>query len=147
MAPETNHRLNFAIVYAWKFVLLPYRFGGDDPLGGYDCSGFVCEILSAVGLLPHKYDGRAQDIYYKLKEKYPLVTLERAMQGDIAFYGKNMFEITHTAFLTTTNLVLEAGGGDSATKDKADAEAQNAFVRMRPVTYRKDLVAILRPTY
>jgi len=28
-----------------------YLWGGDDPLAGFDCSGFVIEILKSVGIL------------------------------------------------------------------------------------------------
>ncbi|NDD53888.1 peptidoglycan endopeptidase [bacterium] len=36
------------IQYAMRFVGVPYVYGGNNPLSGMDCSGFVCECLKAV---------------------------------------------------------------------------------------------------
>jgi hypothetical protein len=47
-------------------------------------------------------------------------------------------------FLTEKH-IINAGGGGSKTLTIKDAAAQNAFVKIRPFDYRKDIVAILRP--
>ncbi|MFC1535727.1 NlpC/P60 family protein, partial [Candidatus Neomarinimicrobiota bacterium] len=41
---------------AFHFVGLPYLWGGDDAVAGYDCSGLVIEILKSVGLLQRSGD-------------------------------------------------------------------------------------------
>ena len=41
----------YAYKLAWKYIGKFYKWGGDDP-SGFDCSGFVIEILKSVGILP-----------------------------------------------------------------------------------------------
>ena len=36
--------------YAYSFLGTPYRWGGDDPLTGIDCSGLALEVLKAAGI-------------------------------------------------------------------------------------------------
>jgi hypothetical protein len=52
-----------AAEYVWTFLGLPYRWGGDDPIQGFDCSGLIVEVLQAVGLLPHGSDLTANGLY------------------------------------------------------------------------------------
>ena len=37
-----------AVKYAMAFIGTPYVWGGDDPMGGFDCSGFCIEVLKGV---------------------------------------------------------------------------------------------------
>ena len=46
-----NFRKNMAFEIAWHLLGTPYRWGGDDPILGFDCSGFIVEILKSVGVL------------------------------------------------------------------------------------------------
>lgn len=133
--------------YALTFVGLNYKWGGDDPLGGYDCSGLVIELIQSVGLLPHDFDTNAQGLYNHFEAKG--VQNSYAV-GSLCFYGKAVNKITHVAMLlenTPPFRIIEAGGGGSNTNTKTDAEEQNAFVRLRPMKHRQDLVAIIKPFY
>ncbi len=132
--------------YAMRFVGLPYRWGGDDPINGFDCSGLTIEILQSKGLLPRGFDAPAKGLYnHFLKQAGTVVGLRNL--GALAFFGKSINEITHVGFMLDEKRMLEAGGGGSATTNDQTAANQNAFVRVRPLTWRKDLVAILMPNY
>lgn len=132
--------------YMLCMVGQPYRWGGDDTVDGFDCSGLAIEILRARGLLPRSGDWSAQALYDVFKAaKAADVTTSNGDLGDLAFYGVVLGQITHIGTVIDPGYVLEAGGGGSKTKTKADAAAQNAFVRIRPIRYRADIVAILRP--
>ncbi len=124
-----------------RFLLIPYMWGGDDPIKGFDCSGLVQELMDMLGLDP-KGDQTAQGLYdfFKDKSKNTLRTC-----GTLAFYGKSDKELTHVAMFMDDETIIEAGAGGSHTLTAEDAANQNAFVRLRPFNKRKDLVAILTP--
>lgn len=125
--------------YALSFLGLPYRWGGDDPIAGFDCSGLVIEILQAAGVFPRGRDLTASGLanFYAV-EKSPKF-------GALVFYGKP--KITHVGFCLNSELMLEAGGGGSKTNTEKDAEAQNAFIRIRPIASRSDIAGYRYPDY
>jgi cell wall-associated NlpC family hydrolase len=53
--PEARHPFGQRVVhYARRFLGVPYRYGGDSPRGGFDCSGLVRFVYSHFGVaLPH----------------------------------------------------------------------------------------------
>lgn len=131
------------IQYALKFVGLPYIWGGNNPLQGFDCSGLVQEILSCAGLDPQG-DQTAQMLYEVYAKKNWVSELDT---GAVLFFGKSRYEISHVALAITKEIMIEAGGGNASTRTFKDAMEQNAFVRIRPIIKRGDLVAILMPKY
>lgn len=130
--------------YAMSFVGKPYIWGGDDAVQGFDCSGLVIEILQAAGVLPRNYDTTAQGLYLRFKNSGRIVLSPDF--GDLAFYG-SYEKITHVGFCMDNHLMLEAGGGGSRTKTVQDAIDQNAYIRIRPIKSRKDLIALARIDY
>ena len=134
--------IQIAIQYAFSLLGLPYRWGGDDPMGGFDCSGLVQEILASVGLDPAG-DQSAQMLYDYFKP----ISQSVMSPGALAFYGKDVKSITHVAYIVGGRSVIEAGGGGSATTSLDSAIKQNAYTRVRPIDHRKDRVAVLMPRY
>lgn len=125
-----------------RFLNIPYKWGGDDPGAGLDCSGLLQELLAMVGLDP-KGDQTAQGLYeYFLNNSDSKVGFDT---GSIVFFGQSLSQITHVALLLSPDYMIEAGGGGSRTNTLQDAINQNAFVRIRPVKNRKDMVSILTP--
>lgn len=124
-----------------QFLNIPYRWGGDDPMQGYDCSGFVQDIYAQFGIDPTG-DQTAQAYYDFFKDKSHK-DLRRS--GSLYFYGASLDKITHIAMGIGSDLIIEAGGGGSRTTNEAMASAQNAFIRIRPTSHRKDLLAVLSP--
>jgi len=118
---------------------LPYHWGGDDPILGFDCSGGVIEVLTGVGLFLHGDDMKA----IGLKYKYPSVAT--AAPGVLSFYGPGEWEIAHVGMCINNEIMFEFGGGRSSTRDEDDAARANAFGRLRPIHYRDDLVGFCDP--
>lgn len=130
--------------YLFSFVGVPYRWGGNSPILGFDCSGFAQEILQSAGLY-HGPDTNAQGLYEHFK--YAETTKDLRDMGDLLFFGKDKASITHVAIAVNDIFMIEAGGGNSTTTTEVKADSQNAFVRMRPISNRKDLVAICKVEY
>jgi len=135
--------------YLKSFLGRPYKWGGNHPSEGLDCSGLVCEGLKSVGFLKTREDLTSQQIYERLQDvPYALSTDRRMVKGgEIIFFGKSADKITHIAVAINAWQMIEAGGGDSRVKTVEDAIKRNASVRIRPINYRKDLVAITRLPY
>jgi cell wall-associated NlpC family hydrolase len=134
-----------AIAYAQSLVGVPYIFKGDNPLTGFDCSGFVSEILRMSGELAWNERLSAQMLYDKYSKSNDGSGYFAA--GYLAFYGTSVLDIDHVAFMISPHLVIEAGGGDHTTLTKDDAAKRDAFVRIRPVKYRKDFLLTIKPAY
>lgn len=126
-----------------SFVGVPYKWGGENPISGMDCSGFVSECLEAFGLIRSR--NTAQGIYDEIKG----VSQTSFEAGAVVFYGTNTFSITHVGILIvdgmTDGIMLEAGGGGAKTVSKEEADLTNAFVRIRPILRRKGLLTALFP--
>jgi cell wall-associated NlpC family hydrolase len=120
---------------------LPYRWGGDDPTTGFDCSGLACEVLAAAGAIKHGEDLTAQRLHDKFRVPGGNVIPE---WGSLAFFGRSGNEITHVTLPINFALMLEAGGGDSTVTSESAAAAKNAFVRVRPIASRRDFIACYR---
>jgi cell wall-associated NlpC family hydrolase len=132
--------IEIAIRYAWQLVGAPYVWGGETPQG-FDCSGFVQEILASVGLDPPGDQTANAFLDIARVKWFPISTPER---GAVCFYGKNG-RASHIAFCPALGYIIEAGGGGSRTLTPADAAKHGAFVRVRPYNARKDLIGIFSP--
>jgi cell wall-associated NlpC family hydrolase len=138
-------KIELLIQYSMRFVGKPYIWGDKSPvLGGFDCSGFVCEVLRFAGLVGNKEVLNAQSLFNRFAASGRMVSHGA---GALAFYGKGPTQITHVALMVSEDQILEAGGGDSTTTSEAAADGRNAMVRGRTLRYRGDLVAVMMPTY
>jgi len=142
-----------ALLWLNSKVGIPYKWGGNNELEGFDCSGFVLQWLRsftrfAIG------DMTAQGIHNFLTEDNPSFVRELDLRGedkicfgDILFYGESLQKINHVSIGISENLVIEAGGGGSTVKTKKTATAYNAMVRIRPDGHRMDMIAAIRHKY
>ena len=128
--------------YAISMVGLPYIWGGDSPLEGFDCSGLVIELLKAEGRFPVGDDTTAQGLYLYFKDQ-GFQSTGAAERGCLAFYGKSVNEITHVAYCLDEKHVIEAAGGNHTTITPEIAKKQNAHVRIRQIRYRKDFLTVI----
>lgn len=129
-----------AVDYLQRFIGLPYVWGGDDPLAGFDCSGLIVEVLQAVGLLPHGSDFSADALY----ERFESGAIERGYAGCLVFWYSDD-KIVHVEMMVDDFHAVGASGGGSKTKTIADAIEHNAFVKQRPLSYRGSNFLIIDP--
>jgi cell wall-associated NlpC family hydrolase len=128
--------------YLKHFIGRPYIWSGDGTgpkHNGFDCSGLVLEGLWAMGLYTGS-DISAQGIYNFFSKKWKTRLPKNSKDGDLLFFGKSVKSITHVAVALGNGLMIEAGGGGS----KCDtASNSTGFVRVRPITNRKDCLVSL----
>jgi cell wall-associated NlpC family hydrolase len=136
-------KTEMAINYARQFIGVPYKWGGNNPMEGFDCSGFIQWVLHSVGLL--NADRAAYELYgYFIRNGQ---VLEKPEPGAILFYGEAMTAISHIALAVNDIQIIEAGGGGRSTLTLDDCKKSGACVRERLYDYRKDLLAIVMPNY
>lgn len=119
------------IKYAWSLMGLPYHWGGDDPMEGFDCSGLVIECLKGVGLYPRNKDETADDLF----RRYSKNTYNYKTVPCLIFWFKDG-KVRHVAIYIGDDCFIEAGGGDGSTISEEVASAQNAFVRLNHISNR-----------
>lgn len=119
--------------YLFHFIGSRYQWTGEGPFNmGFDCSGLVLEGLRSIGQWG-KDDATAQNIH----DKFSSMPKEKQVSvGSLLFFGKDIKSITHVGVAINNYQYIEAGGGDSKTVDKG-------MVRIRPLSWRKDLVSVI----
>jgi cell wall-associated NlpC family hydrolase len=115
LSPEDMERIRrqerqrkAAVLYLEELMRmgLPYMWGGDDPIGGFDCSGQIVEILQSVGKMKHGQDATAHDLYLKYKPQ----TVEAGNAGCLVFWLKNG-RATHIEMMANNWQTIGASGG------------------------------------
>jgi len=138
--------LNLKIAYDYSLALcggIPYKWGGSNPLQGFDCSGLVQEILASIGQDPPG-DQTAQSLFDHFNKNGSRDILGL---GALAFYGSSIKAIEHVMFMLDDSCAIGANGGTSKVNTFQDALETNAWIKIRPINYRKDLVAVIMPKY
>ena len=124
---------DLALEVAKKQLGLPYIWGGNDSVSGFDCSGLIVEVLQSVGIIGEKRDYTAHGLE-KLYNETDILE-----PGNLVFWDWNkdghIDHVEMIAFVDDTGEVFTIGasGGGSATTSPSAAIAQNAFVKVRPL--------------
>lgn len=130
-----------ALKIAWACYGLPYIWGGDDAVEGFDCSGLMIEILQSVGVL-RAGDWTAQELWEHVSE-HPIIGIAAA--GELVFWGESETAIRHVEMCIGDGLSIGASGGGRRIKSRADAVVSNAFVKVRPIKGRGNIVGFRDP--
>jgi len=138
-----KERMEQALQYIMHLSGIKYFYGGEDPIEGFDCSGLACEYLKAGGKLPNSVRVSAQNLYLRFSMKGN--DIDEPKRGALVFYGSSTNDIGHVAICLDKYSMLEAGGGSRSTDTDEEAADRDAFVRVRPINRRKDIVAYVDP--
>lgn len=134
-----DQRIQIAREIAISYEGLFYKWGGDDP-SGFDCSGFIIEILKSVGAFPRSGDMTADGLY---KRYTPCVGDEL---GNLVYWGTATNpRARHVEFCIGHGLAIGASGGGSKTLTHADAIKQNAYIKIRPYGSRIGIIGFNDP--
>jgi len=123
------------VEYLQRFIGTVYRWGGDDPVGGFDCSGLVSEGLRALGWL--RWDERLGSGQFA-DRFHDLVVDDDPLLGDVLCWPG------HVAVAVDERTMIEAGGGGPSTTTEGEAAKDNAFVRLRPISMRPRPAFVIR---
>lgn len=119
-----------AAMWVWEQQLnQPYRWMGNDPNEGFDCSGLVIEGLKAVGLVSRKDDFTS----WQLADLWPpALTIQ---PGVLLFWNRGK-RIGHVEIvwqvIDDMVLTIGASGGGSKTDTLQEAIDSDAYVKIRP---------------
>jgi len=135
-----QEKRDLALKIAFSYLGTWYIWGGDDP-GGFDCSGFVIEILKSVGVLPRKGDWTAQG----MAKGFNWPRMNQPQGGDLVFWENAAGKVIHVEMAINGELAVGASGGGSKTLTREDAIRHNAFIKIRPFKSRPGIWGYLSP--
>ena len=85
------------LIHASQYLNLPYKFGGESPKTGFDCSGFVCYNFRRYNVdLPHSS--------YEQIKRGEKINKTEAKAGDLIFFKTdNSISINHVGIVIEVN--------------------------------------------
>lgn len=69
------------MLHALRFVGVPYRYGGDSPEAGFDCSGLVWRVYQQAAGIPLPRDTHA------ISQVGEAIAREELQPGDLVFFN------------------------------------------------------------
>lgn len=85
-----------------NYLGIPYKYGGDNPIEGFDCSGFVKYIYQKVAKLEVPRTTTSQ-----LKIGKP-IKMTNIQKGDLIFFGINSKYVNHVGIYIGDNQFIHA---------------------------------------
>lgn len=128
------------IFTALGYLGTPYIWGGDDP-SGFDCSGLVIECLRTAGLLSEKEDLTAQGIANRFRSGQ----IEKPQRAALVCWLTADDAVNHIGICLDESFCIAAAGGSNRTVDITAAGRQNAYIRIRPIRFKRSRMLILDP--
>lgn len=130
-----ENRRDAAVAYALLYVGTWYSWGGDDP-SGFDCSGLITEVGQSVGAIGRKEDYTAEG--WRQLAIACGAGIPAPIPGCLVFFGER--EASHVAIAINSWQMIEAAGGGRHVTTKDAAIKANAFIKVRPIRSRKNVL-------
>jgi cell wall-associated NlpC family hydrolase len=114
-----------AVDYIQHWLGLPYFWGGDDPIAGFDCSGIIIEVLQTHGLIDRGDDYTAEG----LRQKYSSYVVSEPYAGCLVFFINTQNRASHVAMCMDRSFIIHASGGSRNVKSLKEAIEKNAYIK------------------
>lgn len=134
---ERDQKIGVITDLAKKCLHIPYRWAGQDPFTGFDCSGLIVYLLRCAGVMQLGEDYTAE----QLRHLYPKV--QNPDEGILVYYGK--VTAKHVMYCISDTHCIGAVAGTENINTRQAAELAGAMVDLRPITYRTDILGYNRP--
>lgn len=132
-APDSHASTGSLTSYARSLIGVPYKYGGNSPDTGFDCSGFVSHVFKrSLGIsLPRS----AQQI----SRKGHAVKLAQLREGDLVFYDTNNRSFSHVGIFLGDDRFIHApsSGGSVRIEDMGLAYWRKHYDGARRITSRR----------
>lgn len=114
-SPALASQANAVLFRAIGLVGTPYRYGGNTPAGGFDCSGLVGYVYrESVGLSLPRTTGQIAQV------RAPQIKPKQLMAGDLVFFGKR--KVNHIGIYVGDGRFVHAPStGGTVRLDRLDA--------------------------
>ena len=80
------------VAYGEKFVGTTYKYAGQSPKTGFDCSGFTSYVLKEFGVI-----ASPASAIQATEGRY--VALDKVLPGDLIFFGESKGKISHVGLV------------------------------------------------
>lgn len=123
--PSAEDQRSQFVWYVKQFVgtPIPYRWGGDDPLAGFDCSGLVIEGMKGIGAFDESDDYNSDALYLIYKEN--IIQRSAIKPGCLVFWHNAEGRAVHVAIMIDRDHLVHAAGGGRATGTGSLPESQD----------------------
>ena len=109
-----------ALDWALAQVGTPYRWGGETPGVGFDCSGLVQAAYAAAGVTLPRTAQEQYDATTKLGPGDPIEP------GDLVFFGQGPTAVTHVGIVVQSGVMVDAPHTGSAVRVESTPTAPGA---------------------
>jgi hypothetical protein len=127
--------------YALSYTGTWYTWGGDNPMEGFDCSGYTGEVGRAFDVFPRGSDLTAHQQWEFLKDR----EVQKPYKGCWVFWFDSQGKATHVEYCISEKYSSGSSGGGSKTLTKDDAIKHNAFIKTRPINSRAGIKRFADP--
>jgi cell wall-associated NlpC family hydrolase len=132
-APDSYANVGSITSYARSLIGVPYKYGGNSPDSGFDCSGFVVHVFKrSLGIaLPRSAQQISQQGHF--------VKLAQLSEGDLVFYDTGNHSYSHVGIYIGDNRFIHApsSGGSVRIEDMGLPYWRKHYNGARRITSRR----------
>lgn len=130
-APDSAEARNLA-AYARSLVGTPYKYGGNSPDTGFDCSGFVDHVFR------HTLGIRLPRSSYEISRTGHTISADNLRTGDLVFFNTLHRRFSHVGIYLGDDRFIHApsSGGRVRTENMRDAYWKHHYDGARRIIFR-----------